>query len=64
MSHDHKHSHHGHGGQQSGMRKHAKWITVVAVVAMIGAMLMYVFSNDEMLQPGQPVQNPVPAAAP
>ena len=54
---------HSHGNQQ-GMRKHTKWIAIVAVVAMIGAMLIYVFSNDEMLQPGQPVQNPVPAAAP
>lgn len=43
-------------------KPHVKWITIVGVVLMLAAILMYVFSMDEEVQPGEPLQQPVPAA--
>jgi len=40
-----------------------KWITVVGLVLMLGAMAMYILSLDESVQPGQPEGAGVPMAA-
>jgi len=58
--------HHGHshpGAPTTGGRKHMKWITVVGLVLMLGAMAMYILSLDESVQPGQPEGAGVPMAA-
>jgi hypothetical protein len=71
MSHAHKHDHdhqHDHGGHNhphtpKGLHRDWRaWVALVAVALMIAAMLMYVFSDDESLQPGGGQQQPVPAA--
>ncbi|MBS0192091.1 MAG: hypothetical protein U0573_13775 [Phycisphaerales bacterium] len=62
--HDREHPHHhGHGGPKSGLRKHAPWMTVVAVILMLLAMVAYVMSENEALPPGARNAQPgVPAA--
>jgi hypothetical protein len=65
--HDHKHDHarheHHHGAARKGLHRDWRaWVALVAVALMIAAMLMYVFSDDESLQPGGGEQLPVPAA--
>lgn len=65
MSHA-QHDHHGHKNHPTrppGIRKHTVLIGI-GVVLMIAAMVIYVMSQDEALQPGQPVQNSTPAIAP
>jgi len=63
--HNHKHDHHG-DHHSSGHRKnqglHKDWRLWVAVVLMLGAMAMYVLSDDESIQPGGEVAPPVDAA--
>ena len=61
MSHRSAHPHEGAG---RGSRPHVKWITIVGVVLMLVAILVYVLSLDEALVPGQAPQQRVPAAAP
>lgn len=67
--HDHK-SHHaqpgheGHTTSGGGMKRHHKIIAIVALIAMLGALAIYVLTNDESVVPGQPERQPVPAAAP
>lgn len=62
----HSHNHHNHDhhrGQSAGWKPHRDWRVYVAVVLMLGAMLAYVMSDDESLQPGGgPPAAPVPAA--
>ena len=64
MSHDHKHSGHDHHGHAHGPSKpiHNGWWFFAAVVLMLGAMLVYVMSDDEAIGPGG-VGEQVPAAA-
>jgi hypothetical protein len=59
MSH---HSQHHHDGSGHAAKPHVKWVLIVGVVLMLAAMLGYVLSMDEAVVPGQPVQQPVPAA--
>lgn len=58
MSHSHQDSEYRPGG----LRKHAKWITILMVGLMLAALAMYVLSDNESLQPGGKVQQQVPAA--
>jgi hypothetical protein len=78
----HDHKHHDHGQHHHGGRKskplHKNWIawvavglmTWVAVGLMLAAMVMYVLSDDESLQPddesgkGFPIDSPPVEAAP
>jgi hypothetical protein len=64
MSHDHKHSGHDHHGNQPRKRPiHHNWWFWAAVVLMLGAMLVYIMSDDEAIGPGGTGEQ-VPAAAP
>jgi hypothetical protein len=60
--HEHEHEHQHHQGP-FWKRLHRDWRAWVAVLLMLAAMLAYVMSDDESLQPGGKVQQPVPAAA-
>lgn len=63
--HDHKHDHHGHGQNHHSHKKpgvHKDWRLWAVVVLMLAAMLMYVFSDDESVQPGGEERPPVEAA--
>jgi hypothetical protein len=63
----HEHEHHGrHGGHPTHKRKplHKSWITWVVVGLMLAAMYAYVMSDNESLQPGNPVQGQAMPAAP
>jgi hypothetical protein len=66
-SHGHEHGHQ-HGHRRRGLHKH--WLTWVVVGLMLAAILLYVMSDDERLQPGsgKPGQMmpaaPAPAAGP
>ncbi len=64
MSHEHKHSgHDGHGHNRGPSSPiHNGWWFFAAVVLMLGAMLIYVMSDDEAIGPGG-TGEPVPAAA-
>lgn len=59
----HHHNHPDHQSHQSKRGLHQDWRTWVAVLLMLGAMVVYVFSGDEALEPGQPLGEQVPAAA-
>lgn len=65
--HDQKHKHHGHKQQHHAPAKrkglHKNWITWVGIALMLGAMLMYVLSDDESLQPGGEAGPSMPADA-
>lgn len=69
MSHEHHHQsdHHGHLNHQTHPKPkraiHHDWKFWVAVVLMLGAMVMYVRSDDEVLQPGGGEGPAMPAAA-
>jgi hypothetical protein len=58
--HGHEHQHHAH--QKSALAKN--WVIWVAVALMLGAMLMYVLSDDESIQPGGPQGEGLPSDAP
>lgn len=64
--HDHQHDHHGHAHQHHASKKgkalHKNWMTWVVIGLMLAAMLMYVLSDDESLQPGGEVGPGMPAA--
>jgi hypothetical protein len=51
MSH---HSQHKHPGSPKSS-KHIKWAALVVVILMLGAILIYVFTMDKAVVPGQPV---------
>jgi hypothetical protein len=63
--HDHDHPHHGHdphhGRKSKGL--HKDWRTWLVVGLMLAAMLIYVLTLDESLQPGVPPAERMPAAA-
>ena len=65
--HDHK-QHRDHGQQHRGGRKskplHKNWMTWVAVGLMLAALVMYVLSDDEALQPGGEAGKGVPIDSP
>ena len=64
-NHDHQHGHH-HNHQTHPHDKrpiHHDWKFWVAVILMIGAMGVYVLSDDESLQPRGGEGQPVPAMA-
>ena len=46
----------------SGIKPHVKWSVIAVVALMLLAMLIYVLTDDESLQPGAPAQQPAPAA--
>ncbi|MGQ0633661.1 MAG: hypothetical protein ACT4QC_03545 [Planctomycetaceae bacterium] len=60
------HPHHGEGRHLPARpwiaRAHKDWRVWVAVVLMLAAMLAYVLSFDESLQPQADIKQPVPAA--
>jgi hypothetical protein len=59
--HGHPHSHQ-HG--PAWKRLHRDWRAWAVVILMLAAMLMYVLSDNESLQPGGgPTNRPMPAAA-
>jgi hypothetical protein len=70
MTHDHKHDHHEHGHDHHGHDHHQRpakglhkdWRAWVVVGLMLAAMLAYVLSDDERLQPGLPPGEEMPAA--
>jgi hypothetical protein len=55
----HAHEHQHHQGP-AWKRLHRDWRAWVAVLLMLAAMLAYVMSNDESLQPGGRPQKPAP----
>lgn len=70
--HDHKHHHDGKQHHHSGGKKtalHKNWVTWVVVGLMLGAMVIYVLSDNESLWPkgavgeGQPADTPPPVEA-
>jgi hypothetical protein len=62
MSHHHQQSGHEHQHKpKQGV--HRDWRLWVGVLVMLGAMFAYVFSEDEALQPAEPLGEQVPAAA-
>jgi len=67
--HDHgkQHDKHRHGHEHHSGRKnpplHKNWMTWVAVLLMVGAILMYVLSDDEALEPVGPEGERMPAEA-
>ena len=66
--HGHRHGHHGHGQVEHHNRKsrglHKDWRAWLVVGLMLAAMVAYVFSMDESLQPGAGPGEPMPADAP
>ncbi|HVT29037.1 MAG TPA: hypothetical protein VHE81_13565 [Lacipirellulaceae bacterium] len=65
MSHEHTHSEHEHHGHQPTRKRpiHHKWWFWAAIVLMLGAMVIYVMSQDEALGPATSGQQ-IPAATP
>jgi hypothetical protein len=64
--HGHKHGHHGHGEpqhQKTNKGLHKDWRSWLVVGLMLAAMLAYVLTMDESLQPGQPPGESMPADA-
>jgi hypothetical protein len=56
--HQHKHK---HAASKKGL--HKDWRAWIAVLLMLAAMLAYVMSMDEAIQPGEPGEvQPMPAA--
>jgi hypothetical protein len=66
--HEHGKQHHGHEQHHHSGRKktpiHKHWLTWVVIALMLGAMLMYIFSDDESLQPDAASQGTPVKAAP
>jgi hypothetical protein len=61
---EHRHHEHDHGHARGPWlkRAHKDWRTWVVVALMLGAMAIYVLSDNESLQPGGEVQPSVPEA--
>jgi hypothetical protein len=53
---------HGHGGAPFWKNLHRDWRVWAAVFLMLAAMVIYVMTDDESLQPGSAQQQSVPAA--
>jgi hypothetical protein len=64
-NHGNRHGHHDHGHPQhkSGGGLHKDWRMWTVVLLMVAAMAVYILSFDESLEPGEPEQREVPAAA-
>lgn len=54
----HHHPHHAQGP----WKPHKDWRVWVGVVLMLAAMVAYVLTNNESVQPGRGTQDPVPEA--
>ncbi len=61
MSHHHDSAQRQHNVHWS-KKPHVKWTAIVVVGLMLLAMLMYVFTVDDSLVPGEPEQPRIPAA--
>jgi hypothetical protein len=59
MTHHDKHDHQHHDGKP---KSNKNWIVVAAVILMLGAMLIYVLSDDEAIQPGGPPEGAIESA--
>ena len=60
----HAHDHHDHHhGNHSKKGLHKDWRAWLVVLLMLGAMAIYIFSDDEAIQPGGKLNERVPAAA-
>jgi hypothetical protein len=65
MAQHNEHSHHGnhqHSHDAPKKKIHHDW-RFWAVILMLGAMLLYVVTNDEAVEPGGQIQQEVPADA-
>lgn len=66
--HDHEKHEHQHHHPQAKAVSGTSWLVWVAVALMLGAMLMYVLSDDESIQPGgsagEAIDSPPVEAAP
>lgn len=64
--HGHRHGHHGHGEVEHNHRGskglHKDWRAWLVVGLMLAAMVVYVLSMDESLQPDAPQGEQMPAA--
>lgn len=64
-NHGNHHGHHDHSHPQpkgdGGL--HKDWRAWTVVLIMVAAMAVYILSFDESIEPGQPEQQEVPAAA-
>ncbi len=60
----HDHDKHGHDQKHHHGKSKAKtsWLVWIGVVLMLGAMLMYVLSDDEAIQPGGPPPGAIDSA--
>jgi len=60
-----QHSHHSdHHHKTGGRQLHRDWRVWLGVVAMLAAMLLYVFSDSEALQSVWGAAKPKPTSAP
>jgi hypothetical protein len=59
----HGHHDHGHAQHKSGGGLHKDWRAWTVVLIMVAAMAVYILSFDESIEPGEPEQQEVPAAA-
>jgi hypothetical protein len=59
---DHETRRQGDSSDTWWKRAHKDWRVWAAVALMVVAMIVYVMTMDEALQPGGPVQQPIPAA--
>ncbi len=57
MTHTHKDDNHHEHAPRKGL--HQDWRAWVVVLLMLGAMAVYIFSDDESIQPGGGVQAPM-----
>lgn len=66
MNQQHKHDHNGHGHHEHHPPKskalHKDWRAWLVIGLMLAAMVAYVLSDDESLQPGLPPGEQMPAA--
>ncbi len=58
--HHHGHDQHGHGHKPKGL--HKDWRAWLVVGIMLFAMVLYVVTMDESIEPGAPTGPPIPAA--
>ena len=59
--HEHKAKPASSGGSPA-VKPHVKWGLMIAIVLMLIALAIYVFTDNESLQPGETLQPEVPAA--
>lgn len=57
------HHDHNHPQHTGGRGLHKDWRAWTVVLIMVAAMAVYVLSFDESIEPGEPEQQEVPAAA-